>query len=40
MNPPAIQGNMGSIPGQKSKIPRDSEQVNLGATAVESVLPN
>lgn len=36
----STEGVTGSIPGQESKIPHDSEQVNLGATAVESVLPN
>ena len=40
MNPPCNSGDTGSIPGQKTKIPHDSDQVKLGTTTSESVLPN
>ena len=39
-NPPCNAGDMGSIPGQRTKIPHAAEQLSLSATTTEHVSHN
>ena len=39
-NPPASEGDMGSIPGQGTKTPHTKEQLSPCATTIEPVLWN
>ena len=39
-NPSGNAGDMGSIPGQRTKIPRAAEQLSLSATTTEHVSHN
>ena len=39
-NAPCNVGNLGSIPGQGTKIPHAEEQLNLSAATRESILQN
>ena len=39
-NTPCNVGNLGSIPGQGTKIPHAEEQLSLNAATRESMLPN